>query len=211
VTALAPLYAGREILNGTFTHPSPIAGLHYTGSPVNQPITRLVEQRDGITLFGRPMADLDARHFNHLAERLRISAVVALDEDAGHIGFVADNEAFTGPSRVGPFLVYVSRTARPTPRPTHPQEWRLAVPAHADGWAQTGLAYSPLWQGRVDGRTVPLRRDELGLLEAYLPAGGSAALDLTHRPGVAEGLGAALSAVSALAIGCLWLRQRCES
>jgi hypothetical protein len=43
VTALTPLYARREILNGTFTHPSPIAGLLYTGSPANQPITLLVD------------------------------------------------------------------------------------------------------------------------------------------------------------------------
>jgi len=211
VTALAPLYAGREILNGTFTHPSPIAGLLYSGSPVNRPITLLVEQRDGITLFGRPMADLDARRFNQLAERLRVSAVVALDEDTGQLAFVADNEAFTGPSRVGPFLVYISRTARPTPLLTHPQEWRLTVPAHSDGWVQTGLAYSPLWHGTVDGHTVPLRRGELGLLEAYLPAGGPVALEVAHRPGLAEGMGAALSAVSALALGGLWLRRGRES
>jgi hypothetical protein len=211
VTALAPLHAGREILNGTFTHPSPIAGLLYTGSPVNQPITLLVEQRDGITLFGRPMADLDAKRFNELAERLRVSAVVALDEDQGRLGFVADNPTFARPSRVGPFLVYVSRAARPTPLLTHPQEWRLAVPAHMDGWAQTGLAYSPLWQGRVGGYAVPLRQDELGLLEAYLPAGGPAALDLAHRPGVAERTGVTLSGISALAIGGVWFRRRRES
>jgi hypothetical protein len=185
-----------------------MAGLLYMGSPVNRPITLLVEQHDGITLFGRPMADLDARRFNELAERLRVSTVVALDEDQGQLGFVADNEAFGGPSRVGPFLVYVSRAPRPTPLLTHPQEWRLTVPAHADGWAQTGLAYSPLWQGRVYGRTVPLRQDELGLLEAYLPAGGPVSLDLAHRPGVAERVGVTLSGVSALAIGGLWLRRR---
>jgi len=207
VTALTPLYAQREILNGTFTHPSPIAGLLYTGSPVNQPITLLVEQRDGITLFGRPMRDLDARRFNELAERLGISTVVALDEDQRQLGFVGDNSAFTGPSRVGPFLVYVARQARPTPRPTHLQEWRVAVPAHGDGWMRTAFAYSPLWQGRVNDHTVSLREDELGLLEAYLPAGGPVALELSHRPGVAERVGITLSVVSALAMGFLGLRQ----
>jgi hypothetical protein len=208
VTALAPLYAGREILNGTFTHPSPLAGLLYTGSPVNQPITLLVEQRDGVTLFGRPIADLDAQRFNELVESLRVSAVVALDEDRGQVGFVADNAAFAGPTRVGPFLVYVSRAPRPTPLLTHPQAWRLTVPAHADGWAQTGLAYSPLWQGSVEGHTVALRQDDLGLLEAYLPAGGPVMLDLAHRPGTAEQIGVTLSGVSALAICGRWLRRR---
>jgi hypothetical protein len=207
-TALTPLHAEHGILNGTFTHPSPIAGLFYTGSPINRAITMLVEQRDGITLFGRPMAELDARHFNELAERLRVSSVVALNEDQGQLGFVADNPAFTGPSRIGPFLVWVSRESRPTPTQTGPQRWRLTVSAHGGGWTGTGMAYSPLWQGRVNGHAVPLRRDELGVLEVDLPAGGPVVLELAHRPGVAERCGLALSGISALAFSFARRRRR---
>ena len=208
VTALTPLDAGHGILNGTFTHPSPIAALFYTGSPINRAITLLVEQRDGVTLFGRPLAELETWRFNELAERLRVSSVVALDEDQGRLGFVAGNPAFTGPSRVGPFLVYISREPRPIPSPTSPQRWRLSVPAHDGGWTRMGMAYSPLWQGRVDGHVVPVRRDELGLLEADLPAGGPVVVELAHRPGVTEQCGLALSGISALALGFGWLRRR---
>ncbi len=207
VTAITPLHTGRGILNGTFTHPSPIAGLVYTGSPAHRPLTLLVEQRDGVTLFGGRMADLDARRFNELAERLRVSSVVALDEDQGQLGFLAGNPAFSGPSRVGPFLVFVSRAPRHIPAETGTQQWRLSVPARRAGWMQTGMAYSPLWQGRVDGRAVPLRRDELGLLEVDLPAGAPVVVDLRHRPGAVELTGLAVSAVSVLALGLVWIRR----
>ena len=129
-----PLRTGREIVNGTFTHPSPIAGLVYTGSAANRPITRLVEQRDGLTLFGRPLDALDPAAFDRLAGRLRISAVVALDEDEGRLDFLEDNPAFARPSRVGPFLVFSLARAQPMPARVAPQRWRLPVAAVGGWW-----------------------------------------------------------------------------
>jgi hypothetical protein len=208
LTGLTPLYTGREILNGTFTHPSPIAGLFYTGSPANRAITLLAEERDGLTLFGRPLAELGAGAFDRLADRLRVSAVVALDEDQGHLGFVAANPAFTGPSRIGPFLVFVSRDPRPTPASSGPQRWRLTIPVHEQGWVPTGMAYSPLWQCRSEGRLLPMRRDALGLLEVKVPAGSATAIDLAHVPGTPERIGLALSGLSGLALFLVWLRRR---
>src|SRR5262249_55349058 len=55
VTSLMPVWAGREIVGGTFTHPSPIAARFYTGQPM--PPARLVtlaEQLDGQRLLGEP-------------------------------------------------------------------------------------------------------------------------------------------------------------
>jgi hypothetical protein len=208
ITALTSLRTGREILNGTFTHPSPIAGLVYTGSPANRPITRLVEQRDGVTLFGRPLAGLDAASFNELADRLRVSSVVALDEDQGRLSFVADNPAFTGPARIGPFLVFASRHARPTPAPSGPQLWRDTVPARDESWAPTGMAYSPLWQCRAGGRLLPVRRDALGLLEVGVPGGDATLVELAHVPGAAERSGLALSGATCLALLAVPFRRR---
>src|SRR5262249_42699519 len=71
VTALTPVATGREILNGTFTHPSPVAGFVYAGS-ASAPIDALVERRDGMTLFGLPLSALGPAEFATLAERLRI-------------------------------------------------------------------------------------------------------------------------------------------
>jgi hypothetical protein len=208
LTALTPLYTGREILNGTFTHPSPIAGLFYTGSPRNRAITHLAEEGDGLALFGRPLAELGAGAFDRLAGRLRVSSVVALDEDQGHLGFVAANPGFVGPSRIGPFLVFVSRDSRPTPASSGPQRWRLSIPAHEAGWVPTGMAYSPLWQCRDDGRLLPMRRDALGLLEVNVPAGGATAIDLAHVPGNPERTGLALSGLSGLALVLVRWRRR---
>jgi len=207
VTSLTPLVAGREIVNGTFTHPSPIAGLLYTGSPANRPITRLVEQRDGLTLFGRPLSELSAETFNRLADRLRISAVVALDEDQGRLDFVARNPAFAPPSRIGPFLLFVSRTPRATPISSGAQVWRVTLSPHDGDWAPAGVAYSPLWHARAGGRPVALRRDDLGLLEVKAPA-GDWTIELVHAPGAAEWTGLALSAASALALLTTWRRRR---
>jgi hypothetical protein len=210
ITALAPLRAGREIVNGTFTHPSPIAGLVYTGSAANRPITRLVEQRDGITLFGRPFEALDLESFNRLAERLRISTVVALDEDDGRLDFLKDNPAFARPSRVGPFLIFHAREPLATPARVELQRWRLPVAA-VDGFAPTGFAYSPLWRAHVGAERLAVRRDDLGLLEVKNPARVPMVIDLTHPPGLAEwiGLGASvLSALALLALGVIRARSR---
>ncbi len=207
ITALAPLDAGREILNGTFTHPSPVAGLVYTGSPVNRPITLRVEQRDGVTLFGRPLAELRAESFNDLAARLRVSAVVALEEDRERLGFIVHNREFSGPSRIGPFLLFLAKNARPMPAPLGPQRWQVAVPAHQEGWVATGMAYSPLWRCRADGRLLEARPDNFGLLQVKVPAGGSAVIELAHVPGAAERIGLTLSGVACLALFAVSLRR----
>ena len=56
VTALTPLRAGRPIVHGTFTHPSPVAAFVYRGDAGGGAITMLAEQLDGVALFGRPYA-----------------------------------------------------------------------------------------------------------------------------------------------------------
>ena len=114
ITALTPMFTGREIINGTFTHPSPVAGLIYTGSADNRPITRLVEQLDGNTLFGRPLETLTPAVFDPLAERLGISTVVALEEDRGHLPFVETNPRFSSPRQAGPFLLFALKEKTPT-------------------------------------------------------------------------------------------------
>jgi hypothetical protein len=206
VTALAPLHAGREILNGTFTHPSPVAGLVYTGSAANRPITRLVEQRDGVTLFGLPLDAITPEAFNRLAERLRISAVVAVEQDAGRLGFVSDNPAFARPVRVGPFFVFSAREARPTPLLVDAQRWRMSIPAGRGEWMPAGMAWSPLWRATAGGGPIETRRDEAGMLEVKAPP-GTVAVELEHAPGPAEWAGLAITAASALLLGLARIRK----
>jgi hypothetical protein len=208
VTALTPLVTGRAILNGTYTHPSPIAGTLYTGSPANQPITKLVEERDGVTLFGRPLDQMGADAFDELADRFRISAVVALAEDEHHLSFIERNPRFNSALPIGLFRVFISRESRPMPEPVGPQKWRLSVSPPADGWRSLGVAYSPLWRASAGGRSLPIRPDELGLLAVQLAPTDPAQVDLEHVPGPAEWSGLALSGVAALALLTTEARRR---
>jgi hypothetical protein len=207
ITALTPLMTGREILNGTFTHPSPIAELVYTGSAAPAPITLLVEQRDGRTLLGQPLERLAPETFDRFAERLRISVVVGLDEDEGRLRFLTENPGFAPSFRLDPFRLFISRAPQSTPVPVAPGRLREEIAAHPGGWMSSGLAYSPLWQARIAGAVVPTRQDDLGMLEVEAPAGSRLTLELEYRPGVAEWTGMALSGLAVLGLIALGLAR----
>ncbi|HKW95876.1 MAG TPA: hypothetical protein VJX92_28570, partial [Methylomirabilota bacterium] len=206
ITALTPLRAGRSILGGTFTHPSPIAGLLYTGSTASRPIRLLAEQRDGVSLFGRPLDALDPQTFDELARRLAVSTVVVPEEDVGRVPFLTENQSFRRSSRIGSFTLFVSRQPAAEPTRIGPQRWRVDTAPATSGWTELSLAYSPLWVARVDGRRIPVRRDGLGLVEVEAPA-GSTAVELEHRAGAAERTGVGVSLLSGTAILALGLRR----
>jgi hypothetical protein len=200
VTALTPLRAGRDIINGTFTHPAPVAGFFYTGSAAPRPITTLVERRDGVTLFGRPLATLRPDEFAAHCARLEVSAVVATDEDMGRLPFLEGNQAFTGPALIGPFRLYQTRGPRPLPVPAGFQMWRLDPARRSGAFISTGLAYSPLMAATAGGSVLRVRRDGFGMLEVALPPGDVGAITLTHAPGLAEWTGVLLSVSSAASL-----------
>jgi hypothetical protein len=197
VTALAPRLAGRAIVNGTFTHPSPIAALVYRGDAGRGPITELVERLDGRSLFGRPLPELDAATLNAHAWRLGVSAVVALDEDLPRLPALADNPTFATRRSEPPFVIWLGSPA-PLPQPLGSGRWRMTVEAAADGWTSTGVAYYPLWRAASAGHRLPTRRGTFGDLEVRPPA-GTTAVELSYRPGAAEWTGLALTASGALA------------
>jgi hypothetical protein len=207
ITALTPMESGRAILNGTFTHPSPIAGLLYTGSAENRPIRLLVERRDGVTLFGQPLQGLSERQFNGFGEALGISVVVALDEDEGRIPFLSDNPAFTKPAVIGFFKVYLARGPRPIPEPSGSQTWLIRLASHPAGWLKSGMAWSPLWRADSAGKRLPVRRDGFGMLEVEVPPGAEL-IRIEHRPGAAELAGLTLSFAAIIALPIAWRRQR---
>jgi hypothetical protein len=207
ITALTPLESGRAIINGTFTHPSPLAGLLYTGSAANRPITLLVEQRDGVTLFGLPLGELSAEQFNRFAEALGVSAVVASDEDDGRISFLTENQLFMKPEVIGFFRVFRSRVPRSIPERSGPQAWRISAASHSAGWLKAGMAWSPLWRADSAGRRLAVRRDSFGMLEVDAPP-GARLITIEHRPGAAELGGLALSFAAAIALLIASSRRR---
>jgi hypothetical protein len=205
ITALTPVATGRQILNGTFTHPSPIAGLLYTGSSEARAVISLVEQRDGRSLFGRPLEFLEADEFSRWAGRLSISAVVATGADRGRLGFLDSNPGFAPPRSIGRFNVWFSRDARPLPEAAGPQSWRLSLAVDQRGWVAAGIAYSPLWRAESAGKAAPVRRDNWGMLEVEVPEGGGE-ISLHHLPGPAEKAGALLTVACTLLLGLAYAR-----
>jgi hypothetical protein len=206
VTALAPLAAGRAIVNGTFTHPSPVAAFVYRGRADGGAITTLVERLDGESLFGRPLETLDATTLERHARRLGISTIVALDEDLPRLAALADHPAFAVRRREPPFVIWSGPRVM-LPQPVGPGRWRVPLERTAGDWTSVPVAYYPLWQATTLGRAVETRRGEYGDLEVRAPAGATA-LELTYAPATAEQAGLALSALGVIAWAVLWLRSR---
>lgn len=209
VTALAPTRTGREIIHGTFTHPSPVAGLVYRGPATHGPIRQLAEELDGIRLFGRSVEALTPEEWNRFAERLRISLVVTLDEDGERLPFLRENRDIGQAARVGPFRVWPSRTPRVLPDPVRPHRLEIAATSAAPGWLAAGIAYSPLWTASSAGRPLATRADGWGLLEVEAPPTILATVTLEYGPRLPEWLGVGLSAVAAVGLALMgWRRRR---
>ncbi len=197
VTALAPVNSGRDIVHGTFTHPSPIAALVYRGDADRGPIRELAEQLDGHTLFGEPLDSLDTAQFTARADRLGVVAVVALEDDVTQLHWLAESTPFRRQLSLAPFVVFARENGVALPA-ARDGVWRVPLAGDAGGWTSARVAYYPLWEAEIDGGPVETRRGADGLLEVRL---GRAPQTVTLRygPGAPEIAGIALSAVALIA------------
>ena len=198
ITALTPRESGREILNGTFTHPSPVAALVYRGDAGRGAITTLVERLDGVSLFGRPLESLDAATLNEHARRLRVSTIVALEDDLPRLPALADNSAFPTRRALPPFVVWMGERV-PLPQVSGPGRWRVVLDGAPGEWASAGVTYYPLWRAASVGRALDTRRGAAGDLEVRAPATG--VVELAYGPGGPEIAGLVVTVLGLL----LWL------
>lgn len=207
-TSLAPLLAGRSIVNGTFTHPSPVAALLYRGDAGRGPITTLVERLDGHSLFGRPLASLDATTLDRYTRPLGISVIVALDEDAPELPALADHPRFRHRRSEPPFVLWMG-PAVALPRPIGVDRWIVTVDSPLGGWTPVGRAYYPLWHASAGGAALATHRGEDGDLQVLVPPGATT-LELGYAPGAVERAGVALSVLGVLAwvAGTVWSSRR---
>jgi hypothetical protein len=206
VTALTPLRAGRAILGGTFTHPSPVAALVYRGDAGPGAITRFAERLDGHELFGRPLEALEPGMLAAHVERLGISVIVALDEDAPRLGALESSSAIARVTTVGPFRIY-ELNPRPLPAPAGPGRWVMSPEAERTGWAPARVAYSPLWRAERHGALLQTRRGPDWDLEVRLE-GAPGPVTLAYTAGIAEHAGVAVSALAtAIWSVLIWRRK----
>jgi hypothetical protein len=196
VLSLAPVLAGREIVHGTYTHPSPLAARFYTGLATPPPrIETLVEQLDGQRLLGQSMARVSPDAFEAFARRLRVGTVVVPIAQADQAGFLG--ERYAAVARVAGFAVF-ERRERPWSRferITH-RRYRVAVPATGGVWIQTGMAGYPLWQAKSARGRLETRTDAWGLLEFRVPIDVFEA-ELVYAEGAVEWTGMALTLLGA--------------
>ena len=169
VTSLAPLRTGREIVNGTFTHPSPLAARFYTGqaAPPARLLT-LVERLDGQRLLGEPWDRLSAASFDRFARRLRIGTVVVPTGDAPRARFLGPEYAPAGDA--AGFTLF-ERRDRPWPRVERitSRRYRVLVSPTGGVWIPTGIAAYPLWRVKSAAGRLETRVDDWGLLEFRVP------------------------------------------
>ena len=198
VTALAPMAAGRAIVHGTFTHPSPVAKFVYGGLASRGAITGLAEQLDGRTIFGLPVEQIGPGRLDRMAENVGASAVVMLDEDVGRFGALEETRWFERRPSPPPFVVYARRTPVGIPEQVEAGHWRVTVTGRPRRWVSARIGYYPLW--RVEQAGAPLLTDpgDYGDLEVLLGR-ADAPLDLYYAPGLPEKAGVAASLVGALA------------
>jgi hypothetical protein len=95
-----------------------------------------------------------------------------------------------------------------------PERLRIHVQASRATRATVAIAWSPKWDGRIDGRDVHLDRTRDGLIALRLPAGTST-LELSYGPDVWDRVGVAISAATVvflIALGAsVWSRRRRHS
>jgi hypothetical protein len=209
VLSLAPVLAGREIVHGTYTHPSPLAARFYSGlaTPPAR-IETLAERVDGQRrLLGQPSGRLSPEAFEVFARRLRVATVVVPLSDAERVGFLG--ERYAAVARVAGFAVF-ERRERPWPRferITH-RRYRVAVPATGGVWIPTGIAAYPLWQAKSGHGPLETRTDAWGLLEFRVPIDVFEA-ELVYAEGAVEWAGVALTLLGAGAwIAWAWRDRR---
>jgi hypothetical protein len=205
VTALAPVYAGRAIVNGTFTHPSPVAALVYRGSAAREPITTLVERLDGRSLFGVPLEQLDAATLRSHAERLGVSVVVALEEDVPMLHALAEGSIFQRAATIGPFVLYERWQTAGSPPPAAGGGEVRVLRGAAGAWVSTGITYYPLWRAELAGRALPTRPGPAWDLQVKLDADPGVTtgpdawpVTLRYRAGIPETGGAVVTGTALL-------------
>jgi hypothetical protein len=198
VTSLAPLRAGREIVNGTYTHPSPVAARFYVGRPAPpRRVESLVERLDGHRILGESWERLSPAAFDRFARRLRVGTVVVPLRDAPRARFLGP--LYRETAEAGGFALF-ERQDRPWPRVERitSRRYRVLVSPAGGVWIPTGIPAYPLWTVKSAAGRLETRADDWGLLEFRVPVDLFEA-ELVYREGWLEWSALALSAAGAAA------------
>jgi hypothetical protein len=205
-TALTPVASGRDIVHGTFTHPSPIAALVYRGDAGRRAIVQLAEQLDGRVLFGETLDRIDPAGFAARADRLGIVAVVALEDDVTQLTWLPEQTAFRRRIPLAPFIIFVRDNGVALPTTGDGHTWRITLAGEVGAWMPARMAYYPLWRADGDGDRLEKRRGADGILEVRLTQ-PLQTVTLRYSAGVPEILGVAVTAAALVAWAAAALKK----
>jgi hypothetical protein len=175
--------------------------------------------------LGRRRADTQA----DVLSRLGVSHVVTTGDPFADA--LAESDRFELVWREPPIAIFAirPRAGQPDPaalvataapatarlRRADPERLRIRVDASAATPATVAVAWSPKWDGRVDGRPVELGHTADGLISVRLPAGRST-LELDYGPDGWDRLGVGISVLTVVALFAfgalaLWRRRASSS
>ena len=215
---LTPVFTGREIVNGTSTHHTPVSVFLQTGTSAGR-TERLAEKHDNQHLFGiyySSREPADRRRFLDACRALDVTDIVVHEEENRVLRFLGRIDAIRPRTTVGPFHVFeVPRT------PAILTDGRLAVPYRGEAWwhgaplavppdqrgrAVLSVPYQRQWALRTgDGTTLPITESVEGLIQFDAPhATSPATVTLDRRRTWTVPVGRALT-ILALAAALLVL------
>lgn len=217
LAALSPQYTGREIIGGTFTHWSPIAAALWIGESHPPVLRGLVEENDGVRLFGVEWEQMQDRKLLEWCRRLDITTIVATADDFTARTMLDASPLFQSYYNNGLYFVYrvkdnTDRRAEAADAnvrlsQSDPFEMRIQVrDAKPGAVVNVKTFYYPRWQIEP---ALPLRGDRWGLMRIEVPNGGDTELTLRYGNGAVEWVGNSVSAAALLAYiaGWLWVLQ----
>lgn len=212
LTALTPLFAKRPIVGGTYTAWSPVAAQMWVGQAHPQVLWGLSQDQDDKSLFGSPLTALSDVRLAEICRRLNITAIVASDNDYQTRLFLDSSPLFQSYYNNGFFFVYRPKDAQPAWADAEnarvdvvkfeDEYIKLSVQeARAGTIARVKLYAYPLWRAYDEsGIEIPVREDDLGLVEITLAPRGDYSITLRYSDGLPAQAGRGISAVSVVSL-----------
>jgi hypothetical protein len=205
---LTPYLAGREMVGGTFTIRSPVAGYLWSGQLAPPVLHGKVEAEDDKRFAGVPWEAMTDEFLFNLARHFNVTLIATTPTDIKARAFLDASSQFQ-PAWSNPlFTLYHVSGYEPT--------W-----AEADGAASivtrydrtaidieitdaapeatllVKVAHFPRWQAEINGQPLPIQMSDYGLISIDLPP-GSYTVSLRYGPASPERLGNIVSLVTVL-------------
>lgn len=201
--AITPVLTDRPIIGGTFTTRSPVASYLWSGQTEPAVLHGKVEAQDDKTLMGVPWEAMTDDLLFDLVKRYNVTLIATTATDVNARAFLESSPSFWRIWSNQLFTFYQPIDYEPAwveadlAIATVSRYERRAIDvqiseAAAGATLLVKVAHYDLWAAEADNRSLPILRDEYGLMKIPLPP-GSYTVQLRYQPGWPEWLGGIIS------------------